>query len=100
MDITTEELKNRLDNGEDILIIDVREPHEYEEYNMGAKLIPLGTLPQALEELQDLKDTEIVIHCKSGTRSGNAKAYMQSVGFTNVRNLLGGITEWKLKFDA
>lgn len=99
-DITVEELKNRMDNGEDLIVIDVREPHEYEEYNIGARLIPLGTLPSVVEELSDLKDEEIIVHCRSGARSANAKAYLTSIGFNNVRNVLGGIMDWQMKFGT
>lgn len=99
-DITVEELKTRLDNGEDLIVIDVREPHEYEEFNIGARLIPLGNLPSVIEELEDLKDEEIIVHCRSGARSANAKAYMQSVGFNKVRNMLGGVLDWQMKYSA
>lgn len=98
MDITSEELKTRVDNGEDLIIIDVREAHEYEEFNIGGRLIPLSTIPQVVEELSDLKDEEIIVHCRSGARSGQAKAYLTSIGFTNVRNLLGGVMDWQAKF--
>ncbi|MEO1049507.1 MAG: rhodanese-like domain-containing protein [Bacteroidota bacterium] len=90
-DINVQELKERLDNGEKIEVVDVREEWEYDEINMGAKNIPLGTLPQRISELEHLKDTELVVHCKSGRRSDQAKKYMQSQGFNKVRNLLGGI---------
>ncbi len=99
-DITVEELKTRMDNGEDLIVIDVREPHEYEEYNIGARLIPLGTLPNVVDELDDLKDEEIIVHCRSGARSANAKAYLASIGFNNVRNVLGGIMDWQMKFGT
>ena len=95
-DITVEELKERLSNGETPVIIDVREDWEYQESNIaGAKNIPLGALPQQLEDLEDLKNQEVIVHCKSGARSATAKAFMQQQGFSNVRNLLGGITAFK-----
>lgn len=97
-DITTIELKQRLDAGETIKIIDVREAWEHEEFNIGAELIPLGNLPSALDDLADFKDTEIILHCKSGGRSGSAKSYMEAQGFKKVRNLLGGMTDWKVQF--
>ncbi len=75
-DITTNELKERLENGEKLFIVDVREPHEYDEFNIGALNIPLGSLPQRLDELESHKDEEIILHCRSGARSGNAKAFM------------------------
>lgn len=98
MDITVEELKQKLDVGEKFIFIDVREEHEYKEFNLNAQLIPLGVLPHRLDEFDDNKNDEIVVHCRSGARSGNAKAIMQQHGFTNVRNLLGGVLDWQEKF--
>lgn len=97
-DITVEELKERMEKGESLHIIDVREPFEYEEYNIGARLIPLASLPDAASELESLKDAEIILHCRSGARSGNAKLYLQEIGFTKVRNLLGGMLAWRERF--
>ncbi|MDF1698941.1 MAG: rhodanese-like domain-containing protein [Saprospiraceae bacterium] len=94
IDITTEELKQKLDNKEDFVFIDVREPHEYEQFNLGAQLIPLGTLPHQLDQLEEHKEKEIIIHCRSGARSGNAKNYLAQLGYKNVRNLLGGVLRW------
>ncbi|MEM6642316.1 MAG: rhodanese-like domain-containing protein [Bacteroidota bacterium] len=93
-DITCEEVKERLDKGTTFNFIDVREEWEYEEANLGAKLIPLGELPNRLSEIESMKDEEIVIHCKSGNRSGQAKKFLNSKGYGNVRNMLGGITEY------
>ncbi|MCB0640168.1 MAG: rhodanese-like domain-containing protein [Phaeodactylibacter sp.] len=99
MDITVEELKTKLDNEEDFVFIDVREPHEFNEFNLGARLIPLASLMEALPELMaSHKDEEIVVHCRSGNRSGLAKQIMEQVGFSNVRNLLGGVLDWQDKF--
>jgi rhodanese-related sulfurtransferase len=95
MDITVEELKKRLDEGEDLHFYDVREEHEYEEDNLGATLIPLGELPDHLDELEPLKDEEIIIHCRSGARSGKAAKFLESQGFTNVRNVVGGILAYR-----
>ena len=100
MDITVEELKQRLDAGEDLFIIDVREPHEYEEFNIGAQLIPLGTLPMKMYDFDEDKDKEIIVHCRSGMRSNTAKALMVQSGFTNVKNLIGGMMEWQGKFGS
>lgn len=94
-DITVEELKNKLDSGEKFVFIDVREPFEYEEFNLGAELIPLGNLPASIPSLLTHKDEEIVVHCRSGARSGAAKTTLAQLGFTNVRNLLGGVLEWQ-----
>ncbi len=94
-DITIEELKSKLDKNENFIFIDVREPYEYEEFNLGAKLIPLGTLMTSLEELEPHKNDEIIIHCRSGARSGNAKNALIQLGYTKVRNVLGGVLEWQ-----
>lgn len=95
MDITVKELKERLDKGETLNFYDVREEYEYEDDNLGAKLIPLGDLPDHLDELEPLKNEEIIIHCRSGARSGNAQKYLQGNGFTNVRNVTGGILAYR-----
>lgn len=95
IDIEIPELKAKLDAKEDFLFIDVREPFEYAEYNLGAKLIPLGSLPGSLNELEPFKEKEIIIHCRSGARSGTAKNMLVELGYKNVRNVLGGILEWQ-----
>ena len=96
-DITVSELKKRLDSGaQDFIFIDVREPYEYEEFNLGAKLMPLGTIVNAaVTELTDDKDAEIIIHCRSGARSGQAKMILTNMGFPNVRNVEGGVLAWQ-----
>ncbi len=91
MDITVEELKERIDKGENFNFLDVREEYEFEEQNLGAKLIPLGELPDRLDEIEAWKNEEIIVHCRSGARSGNAKQFLTAQGYTNVRNVLGGI---------
>jgi rhodanese-related sulfurtransferase len=98
-DITVEELKSRIDAGEKLNVIDVREPGEYAEYNMGAKLIPLGqVMGMQLDELEDLKDEEIIVHCKAGKRSMQACMFMEQMGFTNLKSLVGGADAWKEKY--
>ncbi|HEV7350548.1 rhodanese-like domain-containing protein [Telluribacter sp.] len=94
-DITVQELKERLDSGEDFHFIDVREVNEYEEDNLGAQLIPLGELPDHLDDLEHLKDEEIIIHCRSGARSGRAQQFLEANGFSNVRNVTGGILAYR-----
>ena len=95
-EITVEELKSRVDAGEQLNVIDVREPDEYAEYNLGAKLIPLGqVLSMQLDELDDLKNEELIIHCKSGKRSLQACLVMEQMGFSNVKNLVGGAMAWQ-----
>ena len=95
MDITIEELKERLDKGEKLNLFDVREEYEFDEFNIGAILIPLGELPDRLDEIAHLKKEEILIHCRSGARSGRAAAYLTAEGYTNVRNVLGGMMAWQ-----
>jgi sulfur-carrier protein adenylyltransferase/sulfurtransferase len=87
------ELKERLDRGEPIVIVDVREPQEYQINRIeGSRLIPLGELPQRFEELDE--NAAIVMQCKSGVRSAKATGFLRSIGFKNVRNLAGGILGW------
>ena len=91
--ISVEELKARMDAGEKLNLIDVREPNEYQEFNIGAKLIPLGKITSMqADELDDLKDEEIILHCRSGKRSATIINALESQhGFTNLYNLKGGI---------
>jgi len=97
--ITVEELKKRLDAGEEIHLIDVREPSEYAEYNIGGKLIPLGQiLGLQLDDLEDFRNEELIIHCKAGSRSMQACMVLEQVGFTNVVNVTGGTMAWQQKF--
>ncbi|MBL7832093.1 MAG: rhodanese-like domain-containing protein [Saprospiraceae bacterium] len=98
MDITVNELKEKLDRNENFIFIDVREPDEYAEFNLGAILRPLGTVSHIVDEFADHKNDEIVIHCRSGARSGVAKDFLIANGFKNVRNLLGGVLAWKNTF--
>ena len=94
MDITVQELKQKLDNGEDFTLVDVRETYEHEEFNVGGRLIPLGELPSSIAELAAAKDGEVVVYCRSGKRSGMAQRLLQQAGFSNVRNLEGGMLAW------
>lgn len=89
-DITAVELKKRLSSGEALQFIDVREEWEHEEVNIGARCIPLHSLPTRLGEL-GARSQEIIVHCKSGARGKQARKYLTSHGFENVRNLAGGI---------
>jgi adenylyltransferase/sulfurtransferase len=92
-DIAPADLKARLDKGDDVLIVDVREPHEWEINRIeGARLVPLGTLPEHLGELPH--DRDIVVHCKGGGRSKRAAEFLRSQGFDRVLNLAGGINGW------
>jgi adenylyltransferase/sulfurtransferase len=97
-EITPVELKKKLDAGETPFILDVREPNEYQINRIaGSTLIPLGELPRRYQELP--RDREIVAQCKMGGRSAKAMDFLKSVGFTNVKNLRGGILEWIDKVD-
>ena len=98
MDITVEELKEKLDKKETFIFIDVREPYENQEFNLGAELIPLGNIGNALSEYADHKEDEIVVHCRSGARSAIARDFLQQNGFKNVRNLIGGVLAWRDKY--
>ena len=97
--ISVQELKKKLDAKEDVFVLDVREPHEYQIVNLGAPLIPVGEIAQRASELADKKDREIVVHCKSGARSQKAAVALMQAGFTNVSNLTGGILAWAEKID-
>lgn len=95
-EITVEEVKARLDNGEQLHIIDVREPSEYAEYNIGGTLIPLGNImSMQLDDLEDIKEEELIIHCRSGMRSMQACLFLETMGYTNVKNLVGGVLAWQ-----
>ena len=99
--ITVEELKARLDAGEKINLIDCREPNEYAEFNIGGKLVPLGKIQtMQTEELDDLKEEEVIVHCRSGQRSMMACMFLDTLGFTNTVNVIGGIQAWQEKFAA
>jgi glyoxylase-like metal-dependent hydrolase (beta-lactamase superfamily II)/rhodanese-related sulfurtransferase len=97
LQISVEELKKKMDAGEKILLLDVREPSEYKRANLGAKLIPLGELTTRVSELD--KRAEVIIHCHHGSRSMRAVEYLYDVGFENVKNLAGGIDAWSKKID-
>jgi adenylyltransferase/sulfurtransferase len=91
-------LKQRLDNKEDVFILDVREPHEYDICRLeGSTLIPLGELPKRVNELNSADD--IVVHCRSGVRSGKAVDFLRKAGFRKVKNLTGGILAWSDQVD-
>ena len=98
-EIDVQTLKQRLDAGESFKFVDVREPHEYEEYNIGAELIPLGEVPERLGDFGE-KDAPIVVHCRSGARSGNAQRYLEAQGFTDVTNVTGGVLAWREAFGG
>jgi len=97
--ITVDELKTRLDAGEDIHLLDVREPSENADFNIGGTLLPLGDIRNMnTDAIDDWKDEEIVAYCRSGNRSGIAAQFLEHVGFKNVKNLLGGMIAWRQKY--
>jgi rhodanese-related sulfurtransferase len=97
--ISVEELKARLSSGEQVNLVDVREPHENADFNIGGVLVPLGKIKSmSVEELDDLKDKELICYCRSGNRSGQACLMLDAMGFKNTRNLVGGMLAWEEKF--
>ena len=93
--ITVDELRKRIQDGEKINLLDVREPDEFAESNMNGVLIPLGqVLNGQIEEIEDWRDQEVIIHCRSGMRSMKACMMLEQMGFRNVKNLAGGILAW------
>jgi adenylyltransferase/sulfurtransferase len=97
-EIEPRELKALLDRGDNIFILDVREPHEYQICNLGGYLLPLGELPRRVHELDSAR--EIVAHCRSGKRSADAVDFLRKAGFRKVRNLKGGILAWSDQVDS
>jgi len=100
MDINVQELKEKLDRKEGLVLIDVREPHEHETFSVGGRLIPMGNFPAAAQELEAHKDDEIVVYCRSGRRSAAVQQMLEEEGFTNVRNLVGGMLAWQNAFES
>jgi rhodanese-related sulfurtransferase len=99
--ITVEQLKARMDAGEKIHLIDVREPEEFREYNIGGQLVPLGKIQSMqIDDLDDLKNEEVIVHCRSGKRSVTACLFLETLGFTNTVNVEGGVLAWQDKFGA
>ena len=94
-DITVQQLKELLEGETPINLFDVREEYEYEDDNLGAKLIPLGEIPEHLDEFEALKGQDIYIHCRSGARSGKAKEFLIAQGFEKVHNVLGGMMAYR-----
>ena len=96
-EITPKELKARIDRGDNLFILDVREPHEYQICNLKGKLIPLGELPRRVAELDSSQ--EMVVHCRSGKRSADAIHFLQTAGFKKLWNLKGGVLAWSDEVD-
>ncbi|MFY7964218.1 MAG: rhodanese-like domain-containing protein [Chitinophagaceae bacterium] len=94
--ITAQEVKNRLDANDKLNLIDVREPHENAEFNIGGTLLPLGKIQtMQIDDIEDLRSEEVIVYCRSGMRSAQAAMILQQLGFSNVLNLEGGMVGWK-----
>jgi len=97
--ISAEEVKERLESGEDLHLLDVRQPEENAEFNIGGILLPLGKIQtMQTEDIENLKDEEVICYCRSGNRSGQAALILEQIGFKNVKNLAGGMLGWREKF--
>lgn len=99
--ISVEDLKAKLDAGEKINLVDVREPHEHEAFNIGGILLPLGKV-QGLEtdDIDHLKDETVYVYCRSGNRSGQACLMLEPYGFKDIINVSGGMLAWQEKFTG
>ncbi|MEO7307906.1 MAG: rhodanese-like domain-containing protein [Ferruginibacter sp.] len=96
--INADEIKARLDAGETLHLVDVREPDEHAEFNIGGNFIPLGNIQMMrVDEIEELKNEEVICYCRSGKRSMQACMMLETFGFTNVKNLEGGMLSWKEK---
>lgn len=99
--IEVKELKERLDKGENINLLDVREPDENKAFNIGGTLLPLGhVLSLQVDHIEHLKEKEVICYCRSGNRSMQASLMLESMGFKNVKNLTGGMNEWQAMYPA
>ena len=99
-EITVDEYKARIDNGEKLFLLDVREPHEVQISTIGGLLIPMSELPQRMNELPEDKETEIIVYCRTGNRSHHVMMFLKNeAGFKKVKNLLGGIHAWHDNID-
>jgi adenylyltransferase/sulfurtransferase len=95
--LTVKELKRRIDAGEDVQLIDVREPYEYQIAQIGGKLIPQNDVPNRLAEID--REREVIVHCRSGARSQRIAEFLQQAGYPRVVNLAGGILAWSDEID-
>lgn len=98
-EITVFDLKTMMDEKQDFLLLDVREPHEYHMANIKGTLIPLDQVPVRVTEIEEYRDRQVVVMCRSGARSARACMMLAADGFTNVKNLRGGINDWAREID-
>ena len=93
--ISVEELKAKIDSGETFNLIDVREPNEHTDFNVGGILLPLGQVQMMqLDDIESMKDEPVYVYCRSGNRSGQACLIMEAAGFKNTINVTGGMLAW------
>lgn len=98
--ISVEELKNRIDAGEKLNLVDCREPHENAEFNIGGRLLPLGKIQaMQIDAIENLKEDEVIVYCRSGNRSMIACLFLDTLGFKNTKNMTGGILAWKERVE-
>ena len=99
INISVDEVKARLDKGEQLNLVDCREPHENAEFNIGGTLVPLGKIQtMQIDDLEDLKEEEVIIYCRIGNRSMMACLFLDTLGFKNTKNLAGGMIAWQERF--
>ena len=98
-EITVLQLKEMQEANKEFVLLDVRETFEYEFANLGGELVPLDQLPDRLNEIEQYKEKEMIVMCRSGSRSARACEYLSRNGFTNVKNLKGGINDWAREID-
>jgi rhodanese-related sulfurtransferase len=100
LEIDVLSVKQLLDSGEPLLLLDVREPHEYATAKIeGATLIPMREIPARVAELEPYKTGRVIVHCHHGGRSQRVMNYLRQQGFTSVQNMTGGIDDWSLQVD-
>lgn len=98
--ISPEEVKERMDKGEKLHLVDVRQPEETAEYNIGGIALPVGNIQNMqTEAIDDLKNEEVILYCRSGNRSGIAAMVLDQMGFSNTKNMVGGMLAWREMFD-
>lgn len=99
--IDVHQLKAKIKAEPSLNLVDVREPSEHDEFNVGGLLLPLGDIRAGdIESIESLKDQEVVLYCRSGNRSGQAALILESMGFTNVINVVGGMLSWRENFPG
>jgi rhodanese-related sulfurtransferase len=94
--ITAQEVKNKIDSNDTLNLIDVREPNEHAEFNIGGTLLPIGKIQtMQIDDIEDLRNEPVIVYCRSGMRSAQAAMILEQLGFSNVSNLEGGMLGWQ-----